>query len=455
MSARARGFWIGFVLLLALGGFVAVSVQRSKDRGAVEVKVEALGRTPIESWVRAPGKVEPVRTVQISSNVQGRVELLDVEEGDRVRAGDLLLRLDDERYRSQATQMRSRLEAAIAQRRVAEAQEARAKQDLERKERLYQQKLIAPEALEDAATTSRVETARAEAAREDVESTRAQLTQAEADLEETVFFAPIAGIVTSLNVEQGENVVTGTMNNPGTVILTIAELDTMQVLAEVDETDVVRIERDQPAKVQVDALPNQELGGTVTSVGQSGRTPSGSGEGTNFHVEVRIDDPPSSLRPGMSADVEILTGRREDALVMPIQALTAQPGGVAQEWEEDAAKIASGEAPKRSQRKRSGSSKRGKSSSDDSSERTGTTSGSSSPLNEDRVEGVFSVRDGVALFHRVELGLRSETHVEVESASPPLEAGQEIVVGPYRTLRELSQGDGVKPESAPRTRSRK
>ncbi|MEZ4648732.1 MAG: efflux RND transporter periplasmic adaptor subunit [Candidatus Eisenbacteria bacterium] len=459
MSSRARGFWVGFIILIALGGFVAVSLQRSKDRGAVEVKVEALGRAPIESWVRAPGKVEPVRTVQISSNVQGRVELLGVEEGDRVRAGDLLLRLDDERYRSQATQMRSRLEASVAQRRVAEAQEARAKQDLERKERLYQQKLIAPETLEDAATTARVESARAEAAREDVESTRAQLTQAEADLEETVFFAPISGIVTSLNVEQGENVITGTMNNPGTVILTIAELDTMQVLAEVDETDVVRIQRDQEAKVQVDALPDRELGGTVTSVGQSGRTSSGSGEGTNFHVEVRIEDPPSSLRPGMSADVEILTGRRDDALVMPIQALTAQPVGIVEEWEEEVARIASGEAPKRSSKKRGSSARNKKNSSGDSADDAGRagSSGASGGAtgNEDRIEGVFSVADGEARFHRVELGLRSETHVEVKSATPPLDAGQEIVIGPYRTLRELSQGDGVKPEAAPRSRSRK
>ena len=439
MSGRARGFWIGFVVILALGGFLAASLLRSGDRGkAEEVKIEALRRAPIESWVRAPGKVEPVRTVQISSNVQGRVSVLDVEEGDRVGAGSLLLRLDDERYRSQATQMRSRLEAAIAQLRVAEAQESRAKQDLERKERLFQQKLISPEAIEESATTARVESARAEAAREEVESTRAQLEQAEADLEETVFYAPISGIVTALNVEEGENVITGTMNNPGTVILTLAELDTMQVLAEVDETDVVRIGKDQRAKVDVDALLGNELEGAVTSVGQSGRSASGSGEGTNFHVEVRILGPPASLRPGMSADVEILTGSRDDALVVPIQALTSQPESRVAEWRAEPTE-AEGKGSRRSRRSRSPK----------------TTETEPSVAGEDRVEGIFVATNGVARFHQVELGLRSETHVEILSSVPELDVGAEVITGPYRTLRELAQGDRVRATGAAATRTKR
>jgi len=427
MTGRARGFWIGFVVILALGGFLTASLLRSGDKGkAEEVKAEALRRAPIESWVRAPGKVEPVRTVQISSNVQGRVSVLDVEEGDRVRAGSLLLRLDDERYRSQATQMRSRLEAAMAQLRVAEAQEARAQQDLERKERLFQQKLVSPETIEEAATTSRVESARVQAAREEVGSTRAQLDQAEADLEETVFYAPISGIVTALNVEKGENVITGTMNNPGTVILTLAELDTMQVLAEVDETDVVRIDRGQRAKVDVDALIGEELAGVVTSVGQSGRSASGTGEGTNFYVEVRITEPPATLRPGMSADVEILTGTRDDALVVPIQALTAQPESRVEEWRAEPEE---------------GTTKRGRRT---RSRTTGSADAEATILGEERIEGIFVVEDGTARFHQVELGLRSETHVEVVSAVPELEVGAEVITGPYRTLREMVQGDRVR-----------
>lgn len=438
MSGRVRGFWIGLVVILALGGFVAASLLRSRDQGKAEdVKVEVLNRAPIESWVRAPGKIEPVRTVQISSNVQGRVSVLEVAEGDRVGAGSLLLRLDDERYRSQATQMRSRLEAAIAQVRVSEAQEARARQDLERKERLFQQKLISPEAIEEAATTARVESARAEAAREEVQSTRAQLEQAEADLEETVFYAPISGIVTALNVEKGENVITGTMNNPGTVILTLAELDTMQVLAEVDETDVVRIARDQVAKIEVDALLGETLAGRVTSVGQSGRASSSAGEGTNFHVEVRIEAPLSSLRPGMSADVEILTGSREDALVVPIQSLTAQPESRVAEWRAE---------PEEGKAKGSRRSRRSESARSEEADATA--------LGEERIEGIFVLSEGTARFHAVELGLRSETHVEILTADPELEVGAEVVVGPYRTLRELSDRDRVKASSAPAARSR-
>ncbi len=416
MSAGKRGFWIGFVVVALIVAFIAASLLRSGGNKGVEVRYEPLQRASIESWVRAPGRIEPVRTVQISSNIQGRVEVLSVEEGDRVVAGDLLLQLDDERYRSQVTQVRSRLEAAVANRRVAEAQAARARQDLERKERLFQQKLIAPEALEDAATNSRVETARAEAAREDAESTRAQLDQAEKDLAETVFRAPISGIVTSLNVEEGENVVTGTMNTPGTVLLTLAELDTMQAQVDVDETDVVRIDVGQQAKVFVDALPNTELDGRVTTVGQSGRAQS-SREGTNFRVEVLVFDPPPTLRPGMSADVEILTGSAQNVWVVPIQALSAFPRSLIDEWREDDPSAAEGEGKGR------------------------VSSG-----NDDLVEGVFVDDGGTARFHSVTLGLRSETEIELSTIVPPLDAEAKVLVGPYRALRNLEHGDAVQSE---------
>src|SRR5690606_25692528 len=218
---------------------------------------------------------------------------------------------------------------------LAEAQAELAAENLRRSENLFEQKLIAVEALRQAQTTAKVEQARRNAAEEELRSLRASLQQAENDLAETVFRAPMDGMVTALYIEEGENVIPGTMNNPGTVILEIAELDTMEVEAEVDETDVVGIRLGQRARILVDAFEPAELSGQVTAIGQSGRTTAAAQQGTQFQVRIRIDEPPPDLRPGMSADVEVLVGSADSAIVVPIQSLVAYPRSVVERWRED------------------------------------------------------------------------------------------------------------------------
>jgi len=421
MSARTRGFVIGIVVVGLVSFFIWASLKKGGSAEGPEVRVEELKQDSIESWVSAPGRIEPERDVHISSNVQGRIARVEVIEGDRVESGDLLVQLDDERYTSQVVQTRSRLDAALANLAVTEAQLTQADQDLDRKQRLFQQDLISPQGIEDASTTARVERARRNAAREEVGSVRAQLEQAQKDLKETVFRAPIDGIVTALNVEVGENVVTGTMNNPGTVIVTLSELDVMQVKAEVDETDVVRITPGQTAKVLVDALEDVPMGGEVITVGQSGRRTSSAAQSTHFTVEVRISDPPSTLRPGMSADVEILSGRREEAWVVPIQALAAHPASRVLHWRQE-----------------------------EQAGKTLRSGGGARPLLDSEIdddttrEGVFVLKDGIARFRSVNLGLRSESRIEVVDAEEAgLVDGDLIITGPYRVLRALRGGEPV------------
>jgi HlyD family secretion protein len=450
MSARKRGFWIGTVIILLLASFVVASIHRAGKRDAVKVRVEEVRHAPMESWVRAPGRVQPERTVQISSNVQGRVAHLTIAEGDRVSKGDLLLRLDDERYRTQAAQSRARLDAAVANLALAEAQHELALENLRRSENLFEQKLIAVEALQQAQTNAKVEQARRNAAEEEVRSLRASLEQAENDLTETVFRAPMDGMVTALHIEEGENVIPGTMNNPGTVILEIAELDTMEVEAEVDETDVVGVRRGQRARVLVDAFEPAVLSGQVTEIGQSGRSTNAAQQGTQFQVRIRIDDPPPTLRPGMSADVEVLVGSADSAVVVPIQALVAYPPSVVREWREDEAAGRTSETRKRDSEENGDAGDleddeegsddaegSGEGSQDGAVSRSGPVSERERPL-----EGVFVVIDGVARFREVKLGLRSDTHVEVEGVEP----GNTVVTGPYKVLRELRGGDAVEVE---------
>ncbi len=421
-SASRRRIWIGIGLLALAAGFIIVSLTRSHRGKGVEVRAEPVRQERIESWVRAPGTVRPVVSVQISSNVTGRISELAVAEGVRVRRGDLLLRLDDERYRSSRRGAQALVDAARADLELAEAQRDKSRRHLRRQEELSRDGLVSVEALESAQTSARIDEARVAVAREELRRREAVLAEAGKDLAETVFHAPIDGIVTALNVEEGENVVTGTMNNPGTIILALADLDTMKVEAEVDETDVVAVEPGQRARITVDAMEGTSLTGLVTSVGMSGRrgAQAAQQQGRSFEVHVRILDPPRLLRPGMSADVDILTGERDDALVVPIQALTAHPRRVTERWTRLRESGRSGRATERAPAH------------DDTL---------TAAERDDLVEGLFLLRDGEAVFVPVTLGLRGDTMIEVAGR---IEPGDQVITGPYRELRRLRDAAPVR-----------
>jgi HlyD family secretion protein len=411
--------------VVVLGVFIAANLKPKASSRGVDVRVEEVGMRRIESWVRAPGKVQPVSKVQVSSNVMGRVIELAVKEGQRVQKGELLLRLDDERYRSMVAQYRAAIQSGEAQVTLAEAEEREAKDKLSRTEKLAPEGLASEQELTAARTSAQVATARVKAAREEVSRARAGLAQGEKDLRETVFLAPMDGVVTALNIEAGENVMTGTMNNPGTVILTLADLSAIEILADVDETDVVRITPGQTARVFIDALPDTTFPGTVTRVGESGRGATGTAqEATSFEVAVLLDDPPSGIRSGMNADVEVLTGTVDSVLAVPLQGLTARPPVVVERWK----------------------AKREKRTFDAAAIDT------TGPAARNLVEGVFLFDDGKARFVPVTLGLRGETHVEVRG---DLSVGQKLIIGPYKTVRRLNDQDRVKLEKKKKANAKK
>ncbi|MCK4916262.1 MAG: efflux RND transporter periplasmic adaptor subunit, partial [Candidatus Eisenbacteria sp.] len=239
-------------------------------------------------------------------------------------------------------------------------------------------------------------------------SLRAALDQ----LDKTVFHSPIDGIVTRLNVEEGENVVSGLMNQPGTVILTISDLSHMEVEVEIDETDIVDIEMGQFAEIDVEALVDTLLPGRVTEVGNSGLTSMAGTqeEVTNFLVTVLLDETHPGLRPGMTATVEIVTAEHEGVLNVPIQAVASRTESeLLEEADDDQDK------PKRKRSERE---------------------------EEAEIEGVFIIDDeDQARFVPVETGIADELSIEVTG---DLEEGQKVVSGPYKVLRKLKNGEDLK-----------
>lgn len=387
---------IGVAAVVAASLFANMGINR-KDR--TQVTVDEVERGTLTAKVSGPGRVRAETTVQVSSSVMGRVVELGVEEGDVVRKGQFLMRLEDVYYRSSVEQARARVERArtelaTAEREASDAEEQFAKGLISEKSRDAARSVAA------ALSQSQVEAS-------------AALKAAQDQFEKTVFHSPINGVVTQLNVEEGENVVTGTMNQPGTVIMTISDLADMEVEVEIDETDIVDVRVGQKAEIEVDALADTLLAGRVTEVGNSGITKMGGTqeEATSFLVKVLVDDPHEVLKPGMTATVEIVTAVHDSVLNVPIQSVASRTSSSLE-------RTAEGQSEEVAQ-KRSGRQE------------------------EDEIEGVFAVEGDTVKFVPVVTGIADELSLEVAGE---LAVGQKVVSGPYKVLRTLKSGDAVKVE---------
>ena len=430
MKARTRNIILISAGALLLVVIVVANIVRAKG-GQVAVQAADAKRAPIASTVRAPGRVQPETMVKMSANVPGEVVRLAVKEGDRVRKGQFLLQLDDTQYRAQVRESRAALEAARSNLRLAEAAFAQTDASLKRKEALFEQKLVSPEELDIARTQRNSDRARVDGNKEEVQRAEATLQSAEDTLRKTRYSSPINGTVTQLNIEQGEIAVVGTMNNPGTVILTVANMNGMKVESDVDETDVTSVRLGQTASVKIDAFPDTTFTGAVVEIANSPKIEDqGTQEQqTNFEVDVRIDAPPPTLRPGMTADVEIKTASKDSVTAVPIQSVVVR---TPEELE-----------PAKKGRKK----KKGK-------EAAAAASASTDPARakKEEIRGVFVIVDGKAQFRKVKTGIASDTDFEIDGDVKP---GEKVVTGPFRVLRTLKPGTAVKIEEARRPETEK
>ena len=451
--AESRGImnWKKIVIIagavVVLASVVGFTVYQSR-KNVVAVQSGHVLREDLASIVTASGEVNPQTYVNIGANAFGKITHLYVKEGDRVRKGQMLAQIENVQPAADVTAMQASLQAANGDAAAADAAYntavadlARAKADAEQKKLDYQRaqglfkdQLISKQdfdAREAAweASASGLEQAQArivqtkaqrEASHERVKQAAASLTHASDVLQKTEYSAPFDGTISNLPVREGETVVIGIQNQPGSTLMTLADMSVIIAEVKVDETDIVNVKLGQPADVTIDAIPSKVFKGHVTEIGENAivrstgvatsQTLASSQEAKDFKVKVTLDSPPQNLRPGLSTTAKITTATRSSVLAIPIQALTIRQRGDLQPKAKGKGEV---EAASPAQAKK----------------------------DKEEIQGVFVIRQKKAVFVPVETGITGTTDIEVTSG---LQQGDEIVVGSYKVLRTLKNDAPVK-----------
>jgi len=393
---RKKKAIIIFAVIIFIGIIIIFNLRSQREK-SIKVTVEKAEKHDLTSKISASGEVKPKKNVNISAHIPGRIVKIGVEEGQSVKAEDFLLKLDSTQYQANADRAQALIHSYRAEHIRAAAGLKKDESFYKRYQKLFEEKLISEEQLEAAKAQYDISKAQQQAISYQIDQAQASLKSALDDLSKTAYNSPIDGIITSLRVEEGEIAMIGTMNNPGTILMTIADLSVMEVEVEVDETDVIGVEIGQQAEVRVDAFPDQNIKGKVTEIGSSAlQKVTSSEESRDFKVIITLENPPENLKPGLSATTDIITAEKTDILAIPISAL------VLREKEE----------------------KEGE-------------------KNDEQEEGVYVVEENRVKFFPVEKGIMGEMMIEITTG---LEEGQDIVVGPYSALRQLKDDILIKPE---------
>jgi HlyD family secretion protein len=442
---------IVIVVLAAMGG----AYFFFKKEEAVNVNVEAVKKRDLEAIVTASGTIQAKRFVNMSAVQMGRVTRLAVEEGDRVKAGQFLLEIDPnalrgtvQRGEAAVAAARSGLEQAKVNVETARANLALARDQVKRQRDLWAQQLTTRENLDKAESELKVRETEL-AARQSEVGSREQMIKQEAasldtsqyNLRQVTLVAPFDGIVTRRNIEEGENVVVGTMNNAGTQLVTIADMSIIEAEVEVDETDIPSVRIGQIGKITIDALPDQTFTGKVTEIGNSpiqqanAATTSAGQQATNFKVTVQLDKQIPEVRPGFTCSASITTATRQKVLSVPIQAMAAREvvldskGQIVREPRDPKAKRRRKPAPDAAAAQAA-------------ELKPGQT--------RKEIEGVFVFKNNESTFIPVKVGIAGDKYFEVLSG---LKDGEQVITGPFNSVRNLKDGDEVKvgpPPGAPK-----
>jgi HlyD family secretion protein len=420
MSKRAK--WsIGIIALIAVVAVVGLSAAKRGEKG-VEVRTEEVQARDLVASVTASGQVQPRSKVDVSADVTGRIVRLAVKEGQMVAKGQFLLQID----RSQADAAVQRAVASVS---AARAQAAQSKANFEQSKNNYERtarirttnaELVSDEQLEQLRTQMEVNEAMFQAAEHQVAQAQATLRDAQSSLSKTTILAPMSGRITRLAVEEGETAIMGTLNRDAALLLTISDMSVLETNVKVDETDVARLSLGDSTVVEIDAFPDTTFIGRVVEIANSAvRTAAGqqTDQAIDYEVTIELTNAPVDTRPDFSATAKIITDIRQQALSIPIIALTTR------EREEtpnaDSAQIVLGRQPARQVGQRD-------------------------------VEGVFIVNpDNTVSFRQVKIGIAGDEYFEVVDG---LKAGEKIVSGSFQAIRELKDG-GLIREQPQRTAS--
>jgi HlyD family secretion protein len=393
MKRKKLWFIAGGVGLLLV---VSVAATRNTEKGT-GVQAVAAKRERLVSKVSANGKIQAVTKADISANVMGQVTKLAVKEGDRVKKGQLLLEIDPRSARAGADGAQAAMLGAQQNLASATANRIQAQSNFERAKANFASGIISKADYEAAQTALATAQASELGAKQGVAQAKATMNQTRVGLGYATITAPMDGVVTAKRIEVGETAVPGIQNQPGTVLVTVSDMSKVEAEMEVDEASVPNVKVGQQAAVHIDAYPDQTFDGQVTEVGGSPIVQTNTNEAIKFKVKVWIKNPPFTIKPGLSAQADIYTGEKPDALAVPIQALVMR----------------------------------------DIPLKPGETAMPGQPREE---EGVYVIQDGKAKFTAVKTGLMGDLDVEVADG---LKGGEQIIQGPYRALRELKDGAEV------------
>lgn len=397
---------IAVVGVVIIGGIVSANVLIKRDPSSV-VKTEKIEARDIQAVVSASGNIRAKTEVEISANTTGPIKQIAVAERQMVKKGDLLCEIDPKEILTALTKAKTAVEEAETRLRIAEEKRDRSKQELERLQGLA---TTSAKDVDAAKSDVAIKKDEAHAATLGLKSSKADLERANHELTKVRIESPLDGCVTSVLKEVGETVVGGQMSGgAGTVIMVICDISEMQVELEVDETDIIHVEKDQPARIEIDAYHDKEFKGVVTRVGASPRRgPSGAAEGgVTFDVVITLLEKPEGMPVGLSATAEIVTSEKKGAVAVPIQAVVGREYAV------------------------------------DEDEQLVRAEKNSDEMKRKEFEGVYLIVDGKAQFRPVELGIYGEKYFEVLAG---LEPGEEVVTGPNNILRDIKDDDPLSSE---------
>jgi HlyD family secretion protein len=446
---------IGSGIVIVLLGIMGFTVHQS-HKNLVTVQTGKAAKLDLASVVSASGEIKPKTYVNIGANAFGKITHLYVKEGDRVKKGQLLAQLENVQSSADVNANRASVDAAkidaiasdaalntaLADLNQAKATVDRARLDWSRSQALYKDALIAKQEYDTQRATwqsaeaglaqSEAKVAQARAQKDSAERhiamAGANLTHASDVLQKTTYAAPFDGIITNLPVREGETVVIGIQNSPGSTLMTLSNMSVITAEVEMDETDIVNVKLGQSAEVSIDAIPKKTFKGVVTEIGDNAIVRStgvatsqqntANQEAKDFKVVVTLTDPPPDIRPGLSTTAKVTTATRSNALSIPIQALTVRrPEDLVEKGQESGSvHAAAPQANTESEKKES-----------------------------KEIQGVFVIRDHKSQFVPVDTGIAGTTDIEVLNG---LKEGDEIVTGSYKVLRTLRPGVNVKVDNS-------
>jgi HlyD family secretion protein len=454
--------WLAILGVLVIGVSVYVGIQKSRA-GIVTVQTGRAVRQDLTSVVTASGEIKPRNYINIGANVIGRLTEILVKEGDRVRKGQLLAKLESVQAQSEVQAQKALLssteadaaasEAAVRSAdenlRTAQASIDRAKAELERAslnfkraEKLYNEKLIARqefdqrkaeyESMDAAVREAEARLAQAKAQRGQATSqltaSQRRISQVGATvrrvtdvLDKHLAISPLDGVVTNLPVRVGETVVPGIQNSSASLIMTIADMSLITAEVKVDETDIVNVKLDQVADITIDAIPGKTFKGHVIEMGNTAilrstglaasQSAISSQEAKDFKVVIALDNPPPEIRPGLSCTSKVTTATRQKALTIPIQALTIRQKGDLEPQPKKGVQAAAKVDPAKEKERK------------------------------EEVQGVFVISGEKAVFRKVETGITGATDIEVLSG---VKEGEELITGSYKVIRTIRNDARVK-----------